>query len=64
MKCDCKRRIAILTCVACHRMLCSYCIQFDDHSCTKLSEKIESDKEMFKSLLLKNGLQESKVQRI
>lgn len=64
MKCDCRRRPAILTCVACHGMFCTYCIQFSDHSCTKSKEKIASEKEKFRETLLKSGVSEVKLERI
>lgn len=64
MKCECKKRLAVLTCVACHKMLCTYCIQFSDHACTKVSEKIDADRKRMETSLLTSGTQPVKLQRI
>lgn len=64
MKCACKKRLAVLTCVACNKMMCAYCIHFDDHACTKMSEKIATDRKQMEVSLLKNATPPVKLQRI
>lgn len=64
MKCECKKRMAILTCVACQKILCSYCIQLSDHNCVHSDVKISKEKNILSEKLERYAVKPTKQIRI
>lgn len=60
MKCECRKRMAILTCIACQKILCSYCIQFGDHNCAQVETKLSKDRTLLTERLEKYATKPTK----